>query len=75
MNNMANFNSKSFEKKLKSLDPTQTGIQTLSLWILHHRHNAEQITSTWLEQISKSKYNHGCSPLSCLLFFYYFQLQ
>lgn len=51
---MATFNPKSFDKKLKSLDGSQTGIETLSLWILHHRQHANIITATWLDAVRKS---------------------
>ena len=52
---MASFNIKSFEKKLKALDGSQTGIQTLSLWIIHHRHHANLITATWVDFLEKGK--------------------
>jgi len=50
---MATFNAKSFEKKLKLLDGSQTGIQTLSLWIIHHRSHSKLITVAWLEYLKK----------------------
>ena len=52
---MATFNAKSFEKKLKTLDTSQTGIQTLSLWILHHKHHAKIITSVWTDLIGRGR--------------------
>ena len=50
---MASFNSKSFEKKLKSLDASQTAIRTLALWIIHHRQFAKVIAESWLDQLKK----------------------
>merc|ERR1719494_526900 len=51
---MASFNSKSFEKKLKSLDASQTAIRTLALWIIHHRQFAKVIAESWLDQLKKA---------------------
>lgn len=53
--NMATF-EKSLETKLKTLEPTQTGIQTLSLWIIHHRQHSDIITSKWIERVKKGMY-------------------
>ncbi|XP_066929907.1 regulation of nuclear pre-mRNA domain-containing protein 1A-like [Clytia hemisphaerica] len=51
---MATF-AESLETKLKSLEPSQTGIQTLSLWIIHHRHHSGIITNAWVDRVKKAK--------------------
>ena len=45
--------AKLLEEKLKTLEPSQTSIQTLSLWIIHHHAESENIRSTWVECVKK----------------------
>jgi len=47
---------KLLEEKLKTLEPTQTGIQTLSLWIIHHQSESENIRSTWVERVKQGEH-------------------
>ena len=57
---MATF-EKSLDSKLKSLEPSQTGIQTLSLWIIHHRQQSDIVTKKWIERVKK-----GILSLFCM---------
>ena len=50
---MATFNAKAFEKKLNAMDLSQTSIQTVSLWIIHHRQSIREVTAVWTEMMKK----------------------
>ena len=50
---MATFNAKSFEKKLNAMDLSQTSVQTVSLWIIHHRQHVKEILSIWIDMMKK----------------------
>eukprot|EP00794_Sanderia_malayensis_P010009 gene10009-11032_t len=52
---MANFNAKAFDRKLKDMDLSQTSIQSVSLWIIHHKQQIKEILSVWIDQIKKVK--------------------
>ena len=45
------FNEENFLKKLENLLPTQDSIQSLGLWIIHHKAHYEAITRTWFNKI------------------------
>lgn len=42
-------------RKLGDVNASQPSIQTLSLWMLHHKRHAAQIVDTWLEVFRKEK--------------------
>lgn len=41
-------------KKLLELNPSQQSIQTLSLWLIHHRKHHSIIVKTWLKELQKA---------------------
>jgi hypothetical protein len=50
--------SLNFEKRLSSVNSTQESVQTLSLWILHHRSQYEYLIKTWFKILKKSPSSH-----------------
>ena len=50
---MAHLNQKAFERKLQNMSSTQDSIQTVSLWMIHHKKHAEDMVAVWLEQLKK----------------------
>ncbi|KAK3603880.1 hypothetical protein CHS0354_042886 [Potamilus streckersoni] len=49
------FSESSFTKKLTELNNTQQSIQTLSLWLIHHRKHSKTIVQVWLRELQKAK--------------------
>lgn len=52
---MALLNQKAFERKLQNMSSTQDSVQTVSLWMIHHKKHAEDMVTVWLEQLKKGK--------------------
>jgi len=52
---MSSFTDSSLIKKLTELNNTQQGIQTLSLWLIHHRKHSKTIVQTWYRELQKAK--------------------
>jgi len=50
------FNEESFLKKLSSVTPTQDSIQSLALWVIHHKLNHEAICKLWLKKLADCKH-------------------
>ncbi|XP_074644345.1 regulation of nuclear pre-mRNA domain-containing protein 1B-like [Tubulanus polymorphus] len=61
---MASFSESSFIKKLSDFNSSQQSIQTLSLWLIHHRKHAKTIVQVWGSELQKAK------PQRKLLFIY-----
>lgn len=53
---MAGFTESVFIKKLVDLNNTSQSIQTLSLWLIHHRKHHAQIVKIWLKELMKGKW-------------------
>lgn len=51
-------NEANLEKKFSSVTNTQDSIQTLSLWILHHRAHHKKIVDIWMKVLRKAKISH-----------------
>ena len=51
--NMALLNQKAFERKLQNMSSAQDSVQTVSLWMIHHKKNANDMASVWLDQLRK----------------------
>ncbi len=45
------FNEEVLLKKFKDLVNTQQSVQTLSLWLIHHRSHSKIIVQTWLNEL------------------------
>lgn len=52
---MSSFSATALEKKLSDLTNTQQSVQTLSLWIIHHRKHSKTIVQSWLKELQKAK--------------------
>ena len=59
---MSSFSESALEKKLSELSNSQQSVQTLSLWLIHHRKHAGPIVSVWHRELRKGKHPL-CSPL------------
>ena len=52
----SSFSEGNLVKKLEQITNTQDAIQTLSLWILHHKTHYKQIVEKWLQCYRKGLY-------------------
>lgn len=52
---MASFSDDAFVRKLMELNNTAPSIQTLSLWLIHHRKHAKKIVALWFKQLRKAQ--------------------
>ncbi|XP_046839105.1 regulation of nuclear pre-mRNA domain-containing protein 1A-like [Xenia sp. Carnegie-2017] len=52
---MASFSVKSFDKKLKEMSARQDSVQTVSLWLIHHRAHSKTVVNVWLDRMKKAK--------------------
>lgn len=48
------FSDSSLLKKLQDLNNTQQSVQTLSLWLIHHRKYAKTVVNTWLRELQQA---------------------
>lgn len=51
------FSESSLLKKFTELNNTQQSVQTLSLWLIHHRKHAKLIINLWLKELKKETAN------------------
>ncbi|XP_027021451.1 regulation of nuclear pre-mRNA domain-containing protein 1B isoform X2 [Tachysurus fulvidraco] len=52
---MSSFSESALEKKLSELSSSQQSVQTLSLWIIHHRKHSGTIVRVWHKELKKGK--------------------
>ncbi|XP_059053904.1 regulation of nuclear pre-mRNA domain-containing protein 1B [Achroia grisella] len=52
---MAGFTENALVRKLQDLNSSQQSIQTLSLWLIHHRKHHAAIVKTWYKELLKAK--------------------
>ncbi|XP_071957617.1 regulation of nuclear pre-mRNA domain-containing protein 1B-like [Antedon mediterranea] len=52
---MSTFSESVLKEKLGSLSNSQQSIQTLSLWLIHHRKHAKSIVNVWHAELQKTK--------------------
>ncbi|XP_071399343.1 regulation of nuclear pre-mRNA domain-containing protein 1B isoform X1 [Centroberyx affinis] len=52
---MSSFSESALEKKLSELSNSQQSVQTLSLWIIHHRKHSALIVKVWHRELKKAK--------------------
>ncbi|CAH0584452.1 unnamed protein product [Chrysodeixis includens] len=52
---MAGFTENALVRKLQELNSSQQSIQTLSLWLIHHRKHHAVVVKTWFKEILKAK--------------------
>ncbi|KAI5717194.1 hypothetical protein M8J77_001749 [Diaphorina citri] len=51
---MAGFTQSALISKLEELNASQQSIQTLSLWLIHHRKHHSTIVKTWIDEVEKA---------------------
>ncbi|XP_053570382.1 regulation of nuclear pre-mRNA domain-containing protein 1A isoform X2 [Bombina bombina] len=54
---MSAFSEAALEKKLSELSNSQQSVQTLSLWLIHHRKHSKVIVTVWDRELRKAKSN------------------
>ncbi|XP_042695770.1 regulation of nuclear pre-mRNA domain-containing protein 1A [Centrocercus urophasianus] len=54
---MSAFSEAALERKLSELSNSQQSVQTLSLWLIHHRKHSALIVSVWERELRKAKPN------------------
>lgn len=59
---MSSFSESALEKKLSELSNSQQSVQTLSLWLIHHRKHAGPIVSVWHRELRKGDHPHPWAP-------------
>ncbi|XP_013861209.1 regulation of nuclear pre-mRNA domain-containing protein 1B isoform X3 [Austrofundulus limnaeus] len=52
---MSAFSEAALEKKLSELSNSQQSVQTLSLWLIHHRKHSKTIVSVWFNELRKAQ--------------------
>ncbi|XP_035476870.1 regulation of nuclear pre-mRNA domain-containing protein 1A isoform X1 [Scophthalmus maximus] len=52
---MSAFSEVALEKKLSELSNSQQSVQTLSLWLIHHRKHSKTIVGVWLNELKKAQ--------------------
>lgn len=52
---MSVFSESALEKKLAELSNSQQSVQTLSLWLIHHRKHSKTIVKVWYNELTKGK--------------------
>lgn len=57
---MSAFSEAALEKKLSELSNSQQSVQTLSLWLIHHRKHSRIIVSVWDRELRKGKAGRSC---------------
>ncbi|XP_077599469.1 regulation of nuclear pre-mRNA domain-containing protein 1A-like [Stigmatopora nigra] len=50
---MSSFSEAALEKKLSELSNSQQSVQTLSLWLIHHRKHSKNIVHVWFNELVK----------------------
>lgn len=59
---MSAFTESALIKKLLELNASQQSIQTLSLWLIHHRKHYANIVKSWYKELLKGKNNNCFKP-------------
>ncbi|PNJ80793.1 RPRD1A isoform 2 [Pongo abelii] len=52
---MSAFSEAALEKKLSELSNSQQSVQTLSLWLIHHRKHSRPIVTVWERELRKER--------------------
>lgn len=52
---MSTFSKQALQEKLSRLSLSQDSIETLSLWIIHHKAHAKSSIEMWLEEIQRGR--------------------
>ncbi|RVE66548.1 hypothetical protein OJAV_G00108230 [Oryzias javanicus] len=52
---MSAFSEAALEKKLSELSNSQQSVQTLSLWLIHHRKHSKTVVNVWFNELKKAQ--------------------
>lgn len=63
---MAGFTENALARKLQELNSSQQSIQTLSLWLIHHRKHHSAVVKTWFKEFMKGKVPISHWKLLCI---------
>ena len=63
---MSAFSEAALEKKLSELSNSQQSVQTLSLWLIHHRKHSRPIVTVWERELRKGE-SAALRPPACSL--------
>lgn len=61
---MSAFSEAALEKKLSELSNSQQSVQTLSLWLIHHRKHSRPIVTVWERELRKGERSRRACPTS-----------
>ena len=71
----SSFNEDNFLRKLDAVTPTQDSIQSLALWIIHHKAHNDAICRLWMKKLSECKQRPKlivlCLYICCFLFYHF----
>ena len=56
---MSSFSVQGFQEKLNRLTPSQDSIETLSLWVIHHKAHGKTSAAVWQDNVEKGNYEWG----------------
>lgn len=56
---MSAFSESALERKLSELSNSQQSVQTLSLWLIHHRKHSPLIVTVWERELRKGEGRMG----------------
>lgn len=59
---MSSFSESALEKKLSELSNSQQSVQTLSLWLIHHRKHSRPIVTVWERELRKGESSASPPP-------------
>lgn len=59
---MSAFSEAALEKKLSELSNSQQSVQTLSLWLIHHRKHSRPIVTVWERELRKGEWSGSPRP-------------
>lgn len=59
---MSAFSEAALEKKLSELSNSQQSVQTLSLWLIHHRKHSRPIVTVWERELRKGERRRASCP-------------
>ncbi|CAN0280644.1 unnamed protein product [Lampetra planeri] len=52
---MSSFSESALEKKLSELSNSQQSVQTLALWLIHHRKHSRSVVQVWHRELKRAK--------------------
>ena len=56
---MSSYSVQVLQDKLARLSLSQDSIETLSLWMIHHKSKAKTSVAVWLEEFQKGRFSHA----------------